>query len=399
MADQTIGLRAETPNSTAEDVAVTSRGCCGGCCGEKKEEETKEEAGPESKKPKYRKSTQQEMSACKPVYTRAIVAILFLSVTIIAIPLGIVFVVYGLQPEEVSFRYDEVCLNGLADNAARQEYIQANAGDDTALACTVSITIDVEMKPPIYIYYEIAGMFQSHRRYVRSHLDLQLADAGGWESLVAVETAAQSCVPLIYLEGNKSQLINPCGLVAWSFFNDSYDLTRVAAINGATETLAVSEDGVAFTADVKRRFADYYPQFFNPAISPGEPGRGGATINGTVKSDQRFMVWMRLSQTSNFRKLWGIIENQELKPGDVVNVTVLNQYNTYSFNGKKSIVLATTSWLGGRSIVLGCAYIIAGGMALVFALVYLLITVVWPRPFADCSRLLKHPPAVAKPGV
>jgi len=36
-----------------------------------------------------------------------------------------------------------------------------------------------------------------------------------------------------------------------------------------------------------------------------------------------------------------------------VEVTIDNRYNTYSFDGAKSIVLANTSWLGGRNIFLG----------------------------------------------
>ena len=36
-----------------------------------------------------------------------------------------------------------------------------------------------------------------------------------------------------------------------------------------------------------------------------------------------------------------------------VEVTIDNRYNTYSFDGTKSIVLANTSWLGGHNIFLG----------------------------------------------
>jgi len=91
---------------------------------------------------------------------------------------------------------------------------------------------------------------------------------------------------------------------------------------------------------------------------------------------------------------------QTLEPGDVVNVTLLNQYNTYPFDGEKRLVLATTSWLGGHGVVLGAIYLITGCMALVFCMIYLVITVVWPRPFADTSRLLKAPaphPKAAQP--
>ena len=61
-------------------------------------------------------------------------------------------------------------------------------------------------------------------RYVRSHIDMQLAGQTGWESNVASNTQAQSCVPWINYPPSGVQ-INPCGLVAWSYFNDTYSVS------------------------------------------------------------------------------------------------------------------------------------------------------------------------------
>eukprot|EP00955_Chlamydomonas_euryale_P008570 91204-Chlamydomonas_euryale.AAC.1 len=41
-----------------------------------------------------------------------------------------------------------------------------NAGNDTALTCNIRLPIDVKMEPPIYVYYEIKGMYQNFRRCV-----------------------------------------------------------------------------------------------------------------------------------------------------------------------------------------------------------------------------------------
>lgn len=127
---------------------------------------------------------------------------------------------------------------------------------------------------------------------------------------------------------------------------------------------------------------------FNPALNQY---RGGAQIQGTLKEDQRFMVWMRLSHMPRFRKLWGIMENQQLRTGDVLNITVSNFYNSYSYSGSKYIVLSTTTWLGGNSIFLGVAYLVTGGLSLLMALVYMIIVLAKPRPFADTSRLRAKP--------
>jgi hypothetical protein len=63
----------------------------------------------------------------------------------------------------------------------------------------------------------------SHKnRYVRSHMDLQLAGQGGWRGYVNDQTQTQSCNPIV--DNAYGNQINPCGLVAWSLFNDSYNV-------------------------------------------------------------------------------------------------------------------------------------------------------------------------------
>lgn len=141
-----------------------------------------------------------------------------------------------------------------------QCYLQ-HADDDNALSCTVTLTLDKNMSAPVYVYYELNGFYQNHRRcarlgccniiiqnvvflcnvyiprasvrwwihshklktllasfllsrYVKSRSDMQLADEKG-------NRLTNLCKPQEYYNGS-SNLINPCGLIAWSFFNDTY---------------------------------------------------------------------------------------------------------------------------------------------------------------------------------
>jgi hypothetical protein len=52
---------------------------------------------------------------------------------------------------------------------------------------------------------------------VKSRSDVQLA---GQQVKDVASLAA--CEPLVLYNGNPAQIINPCGLVAWSNFNDSF---------------------------------------------------------------------------------------------------------------------------------------------------------------------------------
>lgn len=89
-------------------------------------------------------------------------------------------------------------------------------------------------------------------------------------------------------------------------------------------------------------------------------------------------MWMRTAALPTFRKLFGKIE-VDLKEGATINVVLENNYNTYSFNGKKKLVLSTASWLGGKNNFIGIAYLAVGGLCFVLAVTFTLIYLVKPR--------------------
>lgn len=48
-------------------------------------------------------------------------------------------------------------------------------------------------------------------------------------------------------------------------------------------------------------------------------------------------------------------------------------YNVSSFAGRKSFIISTTSWAGGKNSFLGIAYITVGTICIILALVFLVI--------------------------
>lgn len=97
-----------------------------------------------------------------------------------------------------------------------------------------------------------------------------------------------------------------------------------------------------------------------------------------LSEQEDLIVWMRTAALPTFRKLYGKIET-DLNPGETIQVTVINNYNTYSFNGKKKLVLSTTSWLGGKNDFLGIAYLTVGALCFFLALSFTIVYFIKPR--------------------
>lgn len=127
------------------------------------------------------------------------------------------------------------------------------------------------------------------------------------------------------------------------------------------------------------------PRWFNPLLNQF---RGGGNITGTVQQDPHFIVWMRLAPLPTLRKLWAVMPTQNLIAGDQLQLTVSNRYNSFAFDGKKSIVLSTTTWLGTYNPFLGSVFLAVGGAAVAAAFAYV-ITATWikPRRLGDLSVL------------
>ncbi|KAI3866275.1 hypothetical protein MKW92_021546 [Papaver armeniacum] len=319
-----------------------------------------------SKRPKYSKFTQQELPACKPILTPQWVISAFVLISVIFIPIGVASLLASRNVVEIVDRYETECI----PEDQRNDKLGYIYNKNVSKTCTRKITVPKHMKQPIYVYYQLDNFYQNHRRYVKSRSDAQLRNP-------SKENETGTCDPEARIDGKP---IVPCGLIAWSMFNDTYSFSR----SRDNKTLALNKKDISWKSDRDSKFGDkVFPKNFQKGVI-----QGGAVLNESIPLSQQedLIVWMRTAALPTFRKLYGRIE-EDLGAGDVIVVTLENNYNTYKFDGKKKLVLSTTSWIGGKNDFLGIAYLTVGGLCLFLALVFTIIYLVKPRQLGDPSYL------------
>lgn len=96
----------------------------------------------------------------------------------------------------------------------------------------------------------------------------------------------------------------PCGLVAKSVFNDTYEL-----YDSNNKRIAIDETNIAWSSDIQYKFKNLDDK------SLPEPYKSYKDVQWLDMQNEHFIVWMRTAGLPNFRKLWGKIKDG-LEPGD-----------------------------------------------------------------------------------
>jgi len=205
--------------------------------------------GSNSRCPEDTAFKQQRLPAWQPTMSPPYVIACFLLVGCVFVPLGAAVIVASDSVQEVPLRYDH-----LQDCP----FSVRNQPGYSCVAQNFSFQIQDTMKAPVYMFYELQNFYQNHRRYAKSRNDLQLAGE-------VITTSTGDCDPFTY-PGQYSPLgpnttvnfdpatpvemstvmYNPCGLIAWSMFNDSFAIAKEPA--GGTGPATLICDGENFDA-------------------------------------------------------------------------------------------------------------------------------------------------------
>lgn len=201
---------------------------------------------------------QQTMKAYKPVPTVKSAAIIFTVLGIIFIIVGSVLLYYSLQIKEYREQYDD------KGDCKKTK-------DGNSKSCSVSFNVDEKMDGPVYFYYQLDNFYQNHRRYVKSKSSDQLKG-----NKISESTAKLDCDPIVYMEdlgftaetlnaisqkynlnelwseddaGSKDIVAYPCGKIAQTFFNDTFEM-----LDGDGNKVKIEEDDISWKSDRDNKF-------------------------------------------------------------------------------------------------------------------------------------------------
>ena len=275
---------------------------------------------------------QQNLPAWRPVPTILSIVIVFAIFGILFIILGIVLLIYSNKVKSAEIEYTDCTLGQI---------------------CNKQLTLENDIDSPVFVYYQLNGFFQNSRRYVKSKETDQLTgdDISVHDECEPAEknkemgfSPSQTALDGSALDPEAYAV--PCGLMAKTFFNDSFSFSI-----GSTD-LTVDETNIAFDKDKK--------------LYDENPDRSKQWMDMT---NEHFLVWMRPSGLPNPKKLWGRI-NRDLKQGEKIDIAINNNYDVSHYKGKKKIVLSNATKFGGKNKFLGISYIVVGALSILCAIIF-----------------------------
>jgi len=358
---------------------------------------------PNTRQPKDSAFKQQALPAWQPILTAGTVLPTFFVIGVAFIPIGVGLMYFSNQVNEINVDYTQ-CKN--AQSKECSEVISEMVdGKPKLCECTLDITSKIgseDWQAPVFLYYGLTNFYQNHRRYVKSRDDKQLLGK------LSQSTFNTDCSP--FLEANKTHNYAPCGAIANSMFNDTITLQwrKKDSVDEFTN-VPVLNTGIAWKSDKEYKFrnpdGDLKTIFEeHKLVKPRDWQRELWELDETNEANnglqnEDLIVWMRTAALPNFRKLYRRVDHKnefkDVLPGNKdyeYQLKINYSYKVTQFSGTKSVIISTTSLLGGKNPFLGIAYIVVGCVCFIMGVVFLFIHLRFGRTTHEMMNITSRTP-------
>ncbi|TID30584.1 hypothetical protein CANINC_000829 [Pichia inconspicua] len=374
------------------------------------DEEDDKKNKPKSRKPKVTAFTQQKLNAIHPILTAKVIIPILLVIAIIFIPIGAAMLHTSNNVEEFTIDYAK-CIELANSNYWTEipdEYYTKSFKNEVTIKpqwklstnnseiwndypeerniCQIQFQIPNDLKNPIYLFYKLTKFHANHRQYVKSFSEDQLNGKRASVSTIK-DTVGQNCGPLSIDENGK--IIYPCGLIANSLFNDTYDSSLISVNNTINEDYSMSQNGISWSTNSNRfkmtsyNYTDIVPP---PNWIKKFPNGYNETNIPDISKWEEFQNWMSPAVLSDFANLIMRNDNDILKSG-IYQVNIGFHFPTTEYNGGKMIYLSTSSKIGGKNPFLGISWIIAGAICVALSIILGVGSLFKGRKSGDTSLL------------
>ncbi|KAJ3322553.1 hypothetical protein HDV06_002930 [Boothiomyces sp. JEL0866] len=383
----------------------------------------------ESKKPENTSFKQQRLKSWQPLLTPKSVIPAFFIIGLIFIPIGAVLYIASDNVHQTVFDYTN-CKNAPSNLTAPAEnngIYKWKFNPDTK-ECTIQFQVEKTINAPVYMYYRLTNFYQNNRKYVKSFdLNQLKGDAvsrGSINSLCSPVDAPGSSETVtvngVAAKPDSDAVYYPCGLIANSMFSDNIynnitciDSEGVCSSTNLSSTVLynISSKGIAWPSDADKYGKSSYltsptfannittkvipPPFWRAAFPQWKDGYTASNFPD-LNTWEHFQVWMRTAGLPTFRKLYGVNSQNQLNYG-LWQLVIVQNFDCDKFGGTKSIVLSSTSILGGKNYFLGSAYVVVGTLCVALGIAFLVRNLINPRKLGDHTLLSWNQNAPSRP--
>jgi LEM3 (ligand-effect modulator 3) family / CDC50 family len=193
-------------------------------------------------------------------------------------------------------------------------YLPQNVSVPDTNKCFLRFDLPADLHPPVLLYYRLTNFYQNHRRYVKSFDQAQLSGTAR-----SVYDISRSECDKVKVDNATGLPFYPCGLIANSIFNDTYQspqLLNPQGGNNNTSVYTMATTGIAWSSDAKL----YGKTKYNGSEVVPPPNwikryPDYKTFMPDLSTDESLWVWMRTAGLPAFSKLAMRNDNQPMAKG------------------------------------------------------------------------------------